>query len=648
MSGHCGPAQAPTPTLTGTRRFALVGSPNSGKTTLFNALTGLRAKTGNYPGVTVARYEGRTSVGGQTVVIEDLPGTYSLDPISPDEAVVAQVLDDEDGRVATPDGLLVVLDVTTLRRSLRLLSQVLHHRRPVLAVLTFGDEMKQREGAIDPEALSRAIGVGVVEVVGGRADGVRALREQLARVESWSAPAVLPPLDPAELGGWIESVLATATYEVPHVDARTRRIDAVLLHPVAGSVLFFAVMFGFFQSIFTLAAPLQDGIETFFAWLGSLVAEHVETPWLASFVGNALLGGVGGVLVFLPQILLLFLFIAILEGVGYLARAALLMDRIMAKAGLEGRAFVALLSSVACAVPGIMATRTLPSARDRLATMMGAPLMTCSARLPVYILLIGLLVDADASVGPFGLQGLIMFGLYLLGAVSAMFFAWVTTRVTSRQMRTLPFYMELPPYRIPRLRSVVFSMWDSAMAFVRKVGTIILGTTIVLWLLLNLPLQGEAALQQAGVDPTDQVAASAYVIDNSYAAGVGRAVQPVFEPLGFDWRINVGVVASLSAREVFVATMGQIAAAEDAEDPQAALRAMTVADGPRAGEPLFTPPTIAALLMFFVYALQCMSTIGILRRETGTWKWPGVAFAYLFAVAWVMAFAAHTIVAALT
>lgn len=633
--------------LTGTRRFALVGSPNSGKTTLFNALTGLRAKTGNYPGVTVARYEGPARVGGEQVVIEDLPGSYSLDPISPDEAVVESVLDRHDTSVPTPDAVIAVLDLTTLRRSLRLLAQVLNTGLPVCVVLTFGDEMAVRHGAYDLDALTRALGVPVLSVVGGRRADVDRLRDRLADVESWPAPVVPPPLAVDELSGWVDSVLDTAGYEVPHVDRRSRRIDAVLLHPLWGSLIFFAVMFTFFQVIFTVAAPAQAAVETFFAWLGGLVAEHVSIPWLASLLSQGLIGGVGGVLVFLPQILLLFLLLAVLEGVGYLARAALLMDRLMAKAGLEGRAFVALLSSLACAIPGIMATRTLPSARDRIATMMAAPLMTCSARLPVYVLLIGLLVPADASVGPFGLQGLVMFGLYLLGAFSAMTFAWVVGRFAGRAIPQLPFYMELPPYRVPRLSSVVVSMWDSALAFVRKVTTIILATTIILWAALNLPVHSAADMSAAGVDTGDDVAVSSYVIDNSYAAGLGRAVQPVFEPLGFDWRINVGIVASLSAREVFVATMGQIAAAEEPEEPAAALAAMTVSDGPRAGEPLFTAPTVAALLMFFVYALQCMSTVGVMWRETGSWRWPAIAFVSMFALAWLMALLARTVVGAL-
>ncbi|WP_052466444.1 ferrous iron transporter B [Mobilicoccus massiliensis] len=640
---HCGGGGATA--VAGDLRIALVGSPNAGKTTLFNALTGLRAKTGNYPGVTVARFEGLCRCGEDDVVVEDLPGTYSLDPISPDEYVVTDVLDPENP-TATPDALLVLLDATSLRRSLGLLAQVLQVGLPTAVVLSFTDELQRRGGALDVEALRRALGVDVhVVVAGGR--GMAELRESLPAARSWRVPPLAPPTDSAETVAWIESILRTAQYRTPQVDERTRRIDAVLLHPVAGTLVFFAVMFTFFQTIFTLAAPVQDKVEEGFAALGSLVAAHVANPWLASFLGDALIGGLGGVVVFLPQIALLFLLVSLMESVGYMSRAAFLMDRVMSKAGLEGRAFVALLSSVACAIPGIMATRTLPSARDRLATMMAAPLMTCSARLPVYVLLIGLLVPREARFGPFGAQGTIMFVMYLVGAVSAMTMAWVFKRIGDRRGPILPFYMEMPSYRWPSWRSVGLAVWDACKAFLRKVTTIILATTILLWLLLNLPIRSDADLAAAGVDVGDDIAVSSYVVDHSYAADIGRVVGPVFEPLGFDWRINVGVLASLSAREVFVATLGQVAAATDPEEPTAALSHMTVLDGEHAGEPLFTPPTVAALLVFFLYALQCMSTIGVLRRETGTWKWPAIAFSYMFVLAWTMAFLTRQVVEAL-
>lgn len=641
---HGGSSQA----VTGLARFALVGSPNAGKTTLFNALTGLRAKTGNYPGVTVSRYEGRTRLpNDRDVVLEDLPGAYSLDPISPDEEIVSQVLD-EHGDQHTPDALVVALDATSLQRSLGLLAHVQQTQLPVLVVLTFTDELARRQGKLDLAALERAVGVRVLPVIAGEKDGVARLREAMAEVDSWPAPPVAPPTAPLEVTAWIRSVLDAAGYEDPEPDARTRRVDGILLHPVWGAVVFFVTMFLFFQVIFTVAAPLQGLVESGFAWLGDLARGGIPIGWLASFVADALIGGVGGVVVFLPQIALLFILIAILEGTGYMSRAAFLMDRVMASAGLEGRAFVSLLSSVACAIPGIMATRSLPSAKDRIATMMAAPLMTCSARLPVYVLLISMLVPADVGWGPFGLQGTIMFALYLLGAVGAMTTAWIVKKVTGRTGPRMPFYMEMPSYRMPRIRSILMSVWDACTAFLKKVTTIILLATVVLWVALNLPLRTDAELAGAGVDVGDDAAVAAYVIDNSFAATAGRVVEPVFAPLGFDWRINVGVISSLAAREVFVATLGQIASASDPENPGDALRSWTVEQGPRAGEPLFTPGVVVALLVFFAFALQCMSTIAVMRRETGTWRWPLTAFVYMGVLAWSFAWLAKTIVELVT
>lgn len=635
---------APVAAPTGAPRIALVGSPNAGKTTLFNGLTGLRAKTGNYPGVTVSRYEGRVDTDSGPIVVEDLPGTYSLDPISPDEEIVAQVLDE----AAELAGVVVVVDATNLRRGLGLVAQVQQAALPTVVVLTFVDELLRRGGRVDPERLGRALGVTVLPVVAGERRGVESLRRVLAGPSLWPTPPVLPPTAPDEVVGWAQSVLTAGHFAPPDPDSRTGRLDGVLLHLLWGTLIFFATMFAFFQTIFAVAAPLQGLIEEAFAWLGELARSSIPVEWVGRFVADAILAGVGGVLVFLPQIALLFVLISLLEGSGYLSRAAYLMDRVMASAGLEGRAFVALLSSMACAIPGIMATRTLPSAKDRLATMMAAPLMTCSARLPVYVLLIGMLVPSDVRWGPVGAQGAIMFGLYLLGAASAMTSAWFWKRIVGRSGMGLPFYMEMPSYRLPRLRTVLISVWDACAAFLRKITSIILVTTVILWGLLNLPLRGDAELVAAGVDPADSVAATAYTLDHSAAAAVGRAIAPVFEPLGFDWRVNVGVISSLAAREVFVSTMGQVAAATDPENPTAALKDMTHTDGPRAGEKVFTPPTIAALLVFFVYAMQCMSTLAVMRRETGTWRWPLIAFVHLGVVAWLMAFLAHTIVGVLT
>ncbi|HQR28606.1 MAG TPA: ferrous iron transporter B [Nocardioides sp.] len=633
--------------LTGVPVLALAGNPNSGKSSVFNGLTGLRSKTGNYPGVTVARYVGRCAVGDREFVVEDLPGTYSLEPISPDEQIVSDLLEGRLPDVAVPDALVAVVDATTLRRGLAFLSQLLQLGHPVCVAVTFTDELFARHGDLDLTGLSRALGVPAVAVVANRAGHLGPLRELLAEYEQWPVPAVAPPTDPGELDAWISSVLTAARYRSPQRHRRTEAVDRVLLHPVWGALVFFAVMFGFFQVIFTVAAPLQDYVASLFEWLSGVVEDHVSSPALSGLLGDALLGGVGGVLVFLPQILLLFLLISLMESVGYLSRAAFLMDRLLARFGLEGRAFVALLSSFACAVPGIMATRTMPSRKERIATMMAAPLMTCSARLPVYVLLIGILVPSSARVGPFAAQGLVMFGLYLLGAVSAMLAAWAFRQLADRGHPALPFYLEMPPYRLPTVRLVVLTMWESAKAFLRKVTTIIMLTTVLLWVLLNLPVPSTSDLTAAGVDPDDQTAVATYTLDHSYAASVGQAMEPVFAPLGFDWRINVAVLASLSARETFVATLGQMSAAADPGDSDA-IAQMTYTDGPNEGELVLTPPTLVALLVFFVYALQCMSTVAIMRRESGSWKWPGIAFGSMFALAWTMALLAHTIAEALT
>lgn len=621
---------------------ALVGCPNAGKSSVFNHLTGLRVRTANYPGVTVTRTAGRLSGTGSTVTVTDLPGTYGLEPVSPDEQIVLDHLHGRLPGTPAPDALVLVVDATTLRRSLSLVAEALALGRPALVALTMTDELRGRGGDVDAAALARALDVPVLEVVGHRGHGVDALRAAIASWRSWDTPVVPPPVDDeAQLDAWAASVVAASGYRAPGPAGVTARIDRVLLHPVSGVAVFAAVMVAFFQTIFTVAAPVQGWIEAGFAALAAGAADAIPVPWLADLVGTAVIGGVGGVLVFLPQIVLLFALLALLEGSGYLARAALLMDKVMALTGLDGRAFVSMLSSVACAVPGIMSTRTMPSSRDRIATMLAAPLMPCSARLPVYLLLVGMLVPAGSTWGPFGLQGLVMLGLYVLGGVSALVAAAVLTRTTLRG-DALPFYLELPPYRMPSAGTVAHAVGSAAGTFLRKMGTVILGVSVVLWALMSFPAR---PAETAGMSDAE---ASAYVLDHSWAAGIGRTVEPVFEPLGFDWRVDVGLVGALAAREVFVATMGQLAAAEDPADPGAALAHLTWDDGPRAGEPVLTGPTMVALLVFFVYALQCVATLVVMRRESNSWRWPAVALGYMSALAWVMAWLARTVAEALT
>ena len=681
---HCGSSSSRT-LVADAPRIALAGAPNAGKTSIYNALTGLRAKTGNYPGVTVTRSLGTCRIGETSLTIEDLPGAYSLDPISPDEQIVHDVLTDTSQGVSVPDALVVVVDATTLQRGMNFVAEALSLGLPTCLAVTMTDELTRRAGRLDVTALGQALGIPAVRVVGNRGIGIPELRKRLTELSEWQRPPLPAPTTPTEVASWADSILAAADYQAPQQDRITTVVDRVLLNPVLGSLVFFAIMYIFFQAIFTWAEPFKGAIEDGFGDLGQLVHEGLDQshPLIAGLLGDGLIGGVGAVLTFIPQIIIMFLIIAVLEGVGYMSRAAFLMDKVMSIAGLEGRAFVALLSSLACAIPGIMATRTLPSTKDRVATMLAAPLMTCSARLPVYVIMISLTVDSKAKVGPFGTRGLVMFALYLLGAVSAMAAAWVVKQLTDRGGVLLPFYMEMPPYRMPRLRTVLIMVWDACKGFLKKAGTIITLTTVILWVLLNVPMRSDAQFEDfcasdkecaaisAAVDKPEsstvkgddgQVITDAeelgklldaqktsYTMDNSWAATVGKAVQPVFEPLGFDWRINVATLSSLAARETFVATLGQIAAAEDPEEPTAHLVTMTYQQDTltnKAGDQLFNPATVIAILVFFVYALQCMATAGAMRRETGTWKWPIIAYTYMFVTAWVMAALSRALVAA--
>ena len=681
---HNGSGSSKTLTA-GTPRIALAGAPNAGKTSIYNALTGLHAKTGNYPGVTVQRSLGTCKIGGKTLTVEDLPGAYSLDPISPDEEIVHDVLTGTSTTVSAPDALVIVVDATTLQRGMNFIAEALALDLPTCLVVTMTDELSRRTGRLNVAALGQALGVPAVRVIGHRGIGMPDLRAQLAQVATWQRTPLPPPTDPDEITSWADSVLAAADYQPPQSDQITSAIDKVLLRPIPGTIVFFTIMFLFFQAIFTWAEPFKGAIEDGFGALGTMVHNWLDAshPLIAGLLGDGLIGGVGAVLTFIPQIIIMFLIIAVLEGVGYMSRAAFLMDKVMSIAGLEGRAFVALLSSLACAIPGIMATRTLPSTKDRVATMLGAPLMTCSARLPVYVIMISLTVDGGARVGPFGARGVIMFALYLLGAVSAMAAAWVVKQLTDRGHILLPFYMEMPPYRMPRVHTIAIMVWDACKGFLKKAGTIITLTTIILWVLLNVPMRSDAQFETYCASDTQCAAVSAavddpssstvkgddgeivtdpeelgklldaqktsYTMDNSWAAKAGKVVQPVFEPLGFDWRINVATLSSLAARETFVATLGQIAAAEDPEEPTSHLSAMTYQQDTltnKAGDQLFNPATVIAVLVFFVYALQCMATAGAMRRETGSWKWPVIAFTYMFVTAWVMAAATHAVVAA--
>jgi ferrous iron transport protein B len=616
-------------------RLGLVGSPNSGKTTLFNALTGLRARVANYPGVTVERREGEIRLGSRRAVVVDLPGVYSLDAWSPDERVVERVLAGD--LAPRPDALVVVADACSLERSLLVVAQVLRRGLPSCLVLTMIDELRARGGELDLAALGRALGIPVLGVVGHRGLGLDELRGLLAEPEAWSRPPLLPPEPAAERADWAASVLSHVVRRRPGASRLTNAIDRVVLHPVAGTAIFALAMATFFQLIFAWAQPAMDAIDAGVAQAARLARAGLPGGLLADFVADGLVAGVGAVVIFLPQIALLFALLYLLEDLGYMARAAFVIDRLMGRVGLEGRAFVSLLSAHACAVPGIMATRTIAAPRGRLATILVAPLMTCSARLPVYALLIGAFVPAREVVGPIGLQGLVLLGLYLAGSVSALLVAALLKRTLLRG-EGLPFYMELPPYRVPPLRLLASQVWGSVRAFLRRAGTIILAVAVVLWTLLTFPRV------QAPPD-LDRDQAARFALEHSFAGRIGHAIEPAIAPLGFDWKIGVGLVASLGAREIMVSTLAQIyAVSDEATGLRAAIRADV---DPRTGRRVFTPATVASLLVFFVFALQCASTLAVMRRETNSWRWPAFAFAYLLALAWCASFATWHAAAAL-
>jgi ferrous iron transport protein B len=736
----------PKPGSTTGPYVVLTGNPNCGKTTLFNALTGLRAKVGNYAGVTVERKEGRL-LGAKTdrdIRVIDLPGTYSLSPQSLDEQIARDVLFHRLPELPPPDVVVVVVDASNLQRNLYYATQVIELGYPTVVALNMVDVAKNNGHETDPGKLSAELGVPVLPVVASEGEGLPELRNLLlsalkepparvagrfcdlpqaleeeadrlarllenatprSRVQA-SAEALLlltnekghdltPSPYPAPIlqavsaarerldaagvdwrGAAIEgryariaAIQASASSDLALPgETMSDRLDRVLTHKVWGTLMFLGIMLLMFQSIFTFArmpmAALQAGVD----WLGTVVGGLIPPGDLNSLLVDGVVAGVGAVVVFLPQILLLFLFIGFLEDTGYMARAAFLMDRLMSKVGLHGKSFIPMLSSFACAIPGIMATRTIESPKDRLVTILVSPLMSCSARLPVYTLLIAACIPNLPLLGFLRLPGLTMLAMYLLGIVVALFMAWLFKRTLLKGEPPL-LIMELPPYKRPLLRVVVRHMWDRAKLFLRRAGTVILGINILLWFLATYPrpasVQAEfaarrAALTEATAARTGQ-AASQGVSDagraaelaaldteeagarlrHSFAGYAGRAIEPIIAPLGFDWKIGIGIISSFAAREVFVSTMSTVYNVSEQDEPDSSLNNMVKtlrAQKREDGSPVYTPLTAVTLMVFYVFALQCVSTVAIVRRETNSWKWPLFQWFYMGVLAWGFAF----------
>ncbi|MCS6953217.1 MAG: ferrous iron transporter B [Bryobacterales bacterium] len=610
----------PGPSLAARYTVAIVGPPNSGKSTLFNRLTGLHQKVANFPGVTVEQRTGRARVSGREVQVIDLPGLYSLEPRSEDERVACDVLHGRMKGVAKPDAILLILDATNLARHLVLAAPVLALGIPTLVILNMADELRRRGGRVDVEALARQLGAPVALVSAAKGEGLEPVFEFLSGAFGVPAPLELPVLqDVPRCRQWAGRVGERAGYHPPAPPLWTRRLDAVLLHPVAGPVIFALVVLAVFQSIFSWARPLMDAVQGLVLASGAWVEARLPESPLRALLVEGVWGGVGSVVVFLPQILLLFLFIGILEDSGYLARAALIADRTMARVGLQGKSFIPLLSAYACAVPAILATRTIENKRDRIATILIAPFMTCSARLPVYTLIIAAFLPEQPLLGPFlGTRAAALLGLYALGFFAAVATARVLKSSILKSERT-PFLLEMPPYRWPTLQSLGLRLLDRSKIFLRRAGTVILCVAILLWILAHLPFKDGRPVP----------------IQESVAGTLGRAIEPLIEPLGFNWKIGIGLITSLAAREVIVGTLGTIYGIEG-DARSAGLQAALRQD--------LTPGGAVALLVFFAFAMQCMSTVAVVRRETAGWRWPALQFLYMGSLAYASAFVAHRLV----
>jgi ferrous iron transport protein B len=615
---------------------ALLGNPNCGKTALFNLLTGSRQKVANYSGVTVERKEGRLTLeSGKNIRILDLPGAYSLYPRSLDERVTCNVLLGRAEGEKRPDLVICVLSAMNLRRNLRLVLAAKRLGLPCVVVLNMLDIAKRQGVQIDTAALSNELGLPVLTSIGIQAQGADEIKQFLASLDWRNLSALRTGTEDATLENiashiahtesdnvQVQGILQNLNLDRIIPDELSDRLDAVLLHPFFGPIILVVLLFCIFQAVFSWATVPMELIKTAVEYLGGQIAEVLPNHWLRSFFINGILAGLGGVVIFLPQILILFFFILLLEESGYLPRAAYLLDRVMGSVGLSGRSFIPLLSSFACAIPGIMATRSISNARDRMVTILIAPMMTCSARLPVYALLISAFIPERKIWAGIDLQGLVLFLLYLAGILGAMTVAWILKRFTSEQFRMNALMMELPSYHLPRLSNLVISLWQRAEIFLRRVGGIILVMTIGLWVLSSFPFPPQGATGSA--------------IEYSFAGMIGQALAHVFSPIGFNWQISIALVPGMAAREVVVSSLATVYALSSSSADAADALIPLISGG-------WSLATALSLLAWFVFAPQCLSTIAAVKRETGGWKIPVIMLAYLFGLAYIAAFITYRI-----
>jgi len=616
-----------------TFNLALVGTPNSGKTSLFNALTGSRQKVANYPGVTVERKTGVfTTPDGRVVSLVDLPGTYSLRGRSPDEEITRDVVLGRRPGEVVPDLVLCVADSTNLRLTFRLMLELKATGRPLMLVLNMYDIAARRGVTVDVEKLAERLGIPVVTSIavrkGGTADLLKRTDEFAARAPVAAVADNWRPLTTAELRALqreADSIIGECVSLPARPHTLTAQVDRVVLHPVAGLLILILILFVMFQAVFSWAQPVMELISGGFEALGSFVHAALPDGLLQSFLQNGVISGVGSVIVFLPQIIIIFLFILLLEDFGYMARAAFLMDRIMGGAGLHGRAFIPLLSSFACAIPGIMATRVIDNKRDRLTTILIAPLMTCSARIPVYTLIISAFIPSQQVFGWINLQGLVMFGLYTAGIASALAVSALVKFFMWRDYEPAPFMLELPDYKLPRLKSVAIGIYIRAKMFLQRAGTTIFSMMVLIWFLASFPRPPAGATEPA--------------IDFSLASIIGHAIEPVLAPLGFNWQIAVALIPGMAAREVAVAALGTVYAIEGGKEAAEQIGQVLAEK--------WSLATALSLLAWFVFAPQCASTLAVIKRETGGWGWMAVTFIYMFALAYIASLITYNVAVSL-